>query len=105
MSMSVYNLLGLRFHGRFLHWCHYSLPPIVSVQVIFKSNHSNYSKGYHYMGKLFFKLVASFYGLVSRKMVLLGSINHITKNLDVFVEFLEFHSSVAFELCLDEDFM
>ena len=55
--------------------------------------------------KLFFKTRVSFYGLISRKKVFLESSQHIDTHLDVFVEVLEVQISVAFELCLDEEFI
>ena len=44
----------------------------------------------------------SFDGLVIRKKVFSESSHRIETHLDVVVEVLEFHISVAFELCLDE---
>ena len=53
--------------------------------------------------EVFFKLRVSFDGLVSRKKVLSESIHIIETHIDVVVEVLEVHSSVAFDLCLDEE--
>ena len=47
----------------------------------------------------------SFDGLLISKKVLSESINCVETNRDVFVEVLEVHISVSFELCLDEEFM
>ena len=44
-----------------------------------------------------------FDGLVIRKKVLLEYINRIDTHIDVVVEVIEVHRSVAFELCLDEE--
>ena len=55
--------------------------------------------------KLFFKLRVSFYGLVSRKKVFSESSRRIETHLNVVLEVLEVQSSVAFELCLDEEFI
>ena len=43
--------------------------------------------------------------LVNRKKVLSESDHHIETHLYVVLEFLEVHKSVAFESCLDEDFI
>ena len=53
--------------------------------------------------KLFFKLRVSFDGLVIRKEVFSVSSHRIEKHLDVVKEVIEIHSSVSFELCLDEE--
>ena len=55
--------------------------------------------------EIFFKLRVSFYGLVRRKKVLSDSIHRIDKHIDVVVEVIEVHSSVAFGLCIDENFI
>ena len=51
--------------------------------------------------KLLFKLRVSFDGLVIRNKVFLESSHRIETHLEVVVEILEVHSSVAFEFCLD----
>ena len=53
--------------------------------------------------KVFFKLKVSFDGLVISKEVLSESSHRIERHLDVVKEVLEIHSSVSFELCLDEE--
>ena len=55
--------------------------------------------------EVFLKIRVSFYGLVSRKKVLLESSHHIEIHLDVIVEVLELQSSIALDLCLDEEFI
>ena len=55
--------------------------------------------------KLFFKLKVSFDALVTRKKVLLESSHCIDTYLDVVIEVIDVHSSVSFELCLDEEFI
>ena len=105
MSMSVYNLVGLRCHGRFytgviIH-CHQQwlskgslgmgIPRIVRVITI--------------CDEVFFKLRVYFDGLEIRKKVLTESSNCIEKHLDVVVEVLEVQRSIAFEFCLDEEFI
>ena len=53
--------------------------------------------------EVFVKLRFSFDGLVTRKEVFSESSHRIDAHLDVVTEILEIHSSVSFELCLDED--
>ena len=55
--------------------------------------------------EVFFKIRVLFDGLVSRKNVFYESIRHIQKYLDVVVEVLEVHIIVAFEFCLDKEFI
>ena len=55
--------------------------------------------------KVFFKLRVSFDGLVIRKEVFSESIHHIETHLDLFVEIFEVQSSIAFELCIYEQFI
>ena len=55
--------------------------------------------------KVLFKLRVYFYGMVSMKEVFQEYSHRINTNLDVVVEFLEVHSSAAFELYLDEEFI
>ena len=50
--------------------------------------------------KVLFKLIVSFNGMVSRK-VFLESSHRIETHIDVVIEVLEFHISVAFEFLLD----
>ena len=50
-----------------------------------------------------FKLRVSFDGLVARKEVFSEYSHRIEAHLDVVIEVLEIHSSVYFELCLDEE--
>ena len=54
--------------------------------------------------EVFFKLRVSFDGMVSRKKEFLESIHHM-ENFYMFVEVIEVHSNVAFELCLDKVFI
>ena len=53
--------------------------------------------------KLFFKLRVSFDGMVIRKEVFSESSHRIETHIDVVKEVIEIHSSVSFELCLDEE--
>ena len=53
--------------------------------------------------KAFFKLRVPFDGQVIRKKVYLESSHRIKRHIDVFIEVLEIHSSVSFELFLDEE--
>ena len=55
--------------------------------------------------KVLFKLRVSFDGLLIRKKVFLESNHRIKTHLDVVVEVLEVQISVAFEFCLDEEFI
>ena len=55
--------------------------------------------------EVFFKLRVYFDGMVIRKKVFSGSGHLIETYLDVIVEVLEVHISVASELCLDEEFV
>ena len=43
--------------------------------------------------------------MVNRKKVLSESSHRIETNVDVLVEVLEVHSSVSYEICLDEKFI
>ena len=56
-------------------------------------------------GEVFFKLIVYFDGLVIVKKLLLDYIHRIETHIDVVIEVLEFHSSFAFELYLDEEFI
>ena len=53
--------------------------------------------------EVFFKLRVSFDGMVTRKEVFSEFSHRIEAHFDVVIEFLEIHSSVSFELCLDEE--
>ena len=53
--------------------------------------------------EVFFKIRAYFYGMVTRKELLLESSHRIESHLDMVVEVIEFHSIVSFELFLDEN--
>ena len=55
--------------------------------------------------ELFCKLRVSIDGLETRKRVLLEYSNRIETHLDVVVEVLKVHTSVYYELCLDEEFI
>ena len=55
--------------------------------------------------KVLFKLRVSFDGLVRRKKVSLESSHRIETHLDVVVEFPEVQISVAFEFCIDDEFI
>ena len=55
--------------------------------------------------KVLFKLGVSFGGLVTRKKVFLESSHRIDTHIDVVIQFLEVHSSVSFDFCLDEYFI
>ena len=54
---------------------------------------------------VFFKLRVYFDGIVSRKKVFLESSHLIERHNDVVVEIRVFHSTVAFELCIYEEFI
>ena len=53
--------------------------------------------------EVFSKLRVSFDGLVISKKVFLESSNSIETYIDLVVEVLEVHSSVSFELCINEE--
>ena len=53
--------------------------------------------------EVLFKLRVYFDGLVDRKEIFSESSHRIESHLDVVIEVLDIHSSVYFELCLDED--
>ena len=55
--------------------------------------------------EVFFKIRVCFDGLVSRKKVLYDSSHLIETHIDVVVEFLEVQIIVAFEFCIDEEFI
>ena len=55
--------------------------------------------------RAFFKLRVYFDGLVIRKEVFSESSHRLETHLDVVKEVVEIHSSVSFELYLDEDFI
>ena len=105
MSMGVYNLIGLRFHGRFytgvISQCHQKLVSKVSVGVCIQI----VGRMITTWDELFLKIIVSFDVLVIRKKVLSESINRIDTRIDVVVEVLEFQISVAFEFCINEEFI
>ena len=51
------------------------------------------------------KLRVSIDGLVTRKKVFLYSSNRVDTNIYVDVDVLKSHSSVSFEVCIDEEFI
>ena len=51
--------------------------------------------------ELFYKIIVSFYGLITRKKVFSDSSHFIGTHIDVVVEVLEVQSSVSFEFCID----
>ena len=55
--------------------------------------------------KLLLRTRVSFDGTVTRKKIFLESGNCIETHIYVFVEVLEVHISVNFDLCLDEEFI
>ena len=105
MSMSVYNLVCLRFHGIFF------------TGVISQYHQQLVSKGILGLripiigrvitiwGEVFFKIIVSLYKLVIRKKLFSDYSHCIEKYLDVVIEVLEVHSSVAFDFYLDEKFI
>ena len=56
-------------------------------------------------GEVFFKLRVSFNVLLSRKKFFLDSSRFIETHIDVVLEVIVVQSSVAYELCLDKDFV
>ena len=102
MSMGIDNLVGMSchviFYIGFVSQCHKQLvskgsvsmciPIIVRVREIWEI--------------VFFKLGFPFDGLVSSKNVLLDSSYRIETHIDVVLEVIEVHSSVFFELFIDE---
>ena len=105
MSMSVYNLVCLKCHERFY------------TGVISKFHQHWLSKGSVGMiitiigrvitiwDKVLFKLRVYFYDMVSPKEVFSESSHHIDTYLYVVVEVPDVHSSVIFELFIDEEFI
>ena len=105
MRMSVYNFVCLRCHGIFyagiISQCHQQwlskggvgqiISIIISVITIWD--------------KLLFKLRGYFYGLVISKKVLSFFSHSVNTHLDVAIEFIYVQSSLAFELCIDEEFI
>ena len=55
--------------------------------------------------EVFFKLRLCFDGLVRKKMFFSESSQIIDTDIDVVVEVLEVQISVAFELCINEEFI
>ena len=105
MSMGVDKIVGLGFHGGFY------------ICVIYQGHQKLVFKGIvglciprigrvkNIWDKLFYKLIVSFCGLVSRKKFLLGSIHRIDTHIDMVVEVIEVQGSATFELYLDEEFI
>ena len=103
--MSVYNLLVLRWHGRFYtgvisqwyqQWVSKGIlglriPQIGRVITIWD--------------ELFWKLRVWFDGLLSCNKVFYESSHRIETHIYVLLEVLELKISVYFELCLDEEFI
>ena len=105
MRISIAELVGLRLHGIFY------------TSSISHFHQHSVSKGVVGLGipiivrmikiwdKILFKLRVSFDGLVSRNKLFSDSSHLIETHVDVVVEVLEVHSSISFELCLDEEFI
>ena len=103
--MSVENLVGQSWHGK------------IYTGIISQYHQQWVSKGsiglwipiigrvIAIWDKLSLKIRVYFYGMVSRKKVLSESRKRIETHLDVVLEVLEVHISVAFELCIDEDYI
>ena len=102
MSVSVYNLVGLRFHGifytGFISQCHQHL---VSKGIVGRIV-SIIGRVITIWDELLLKPRLSFDRLLSINEVLLGSIHRIETHIDVVVEFLEVYIRVAFGFCLNE---
>ena len=96
MSMSSYNLLGLRYHGRFytvvISQFHQQLVSKGSVDPKIPI----IGKAITIWDEVFFKLRVSFDETSSRKKVFLESSHRIDNNLDVVVEVPEVYISAAF---------
>ena len=56
-------------------------------------------------GEVFFTLRVYFDIMVRRKKVFYESSHRIETHIDMFVEVIEFQISIAFDLCLDEEFI
>ena len=105
VSMSVYNLLGMRWHGRFYTVVISQYHQQWSSKGIFGLSIPLIARVIMIWDKVFFKLRLYFYKLVSRNRVFSEYIHHIYTYIDVSVEVLEVHSSVVFEFFLDEEFI
>ena len=101
--MSVYNLVGLRYNGRFntgsISQYHQHLVSKGSVGLIV----TIIGRVVTIWDKVFFKIGVYFYGMVIRKKVFSESIHILDTHIDVVVEVIEIHISVLFEFCIDED--
>ena len=102
MSINVYNLLGLRCHGIFftgvMSQFHQQWVSKGSVGLIIPI----IGRVITMWDGVFFKLRVSFDGLVRRNKVFYFYCHRIDTHLDVFVEVLDIHISVAFDFYLDE---
>ena len=65
---------------------------------------SNNSKGQKIWNEVLAKIRVSSYGMVRSKEFFSESIHCIEAHLDMIAEILEVHSSVSFELYIDEEF-
>ena len=65
--------------------------------------HANNRKSESDLGKNILQSRGVLYVLVIRKKVSMEYSNCIETHLDVFVEVIYFHSSVTFQLCIDEE--
>ena len=92
--MSAYNLVGPIFHEIFY-------TGTISVYL----NISRIGRVITIWDEVFFKIKVFFDGLVIRNKVLSESSHRIKRHIDVVVEVLEVRSSVAFEFCLDGEFI
>ena len=103
--MGVYKILGMRCHGRFytgiISQFHQHLVPKGSVDMCIPI----VGMVITIWDEVFFKLRVSSDGLVSRKNVFSEYSHCIETHLDMVVEFLDVHISVAFELYIDEEFI
>ena len=75
----------------------------MSVQRKCISGHSRSRKGDRDLGRSIIQTQSAFDRLVIRKEVFSKSSHRIKRHLDVVKEVLEIHSSVSFELYLDEE--
>ena len=90
---------------KFLHRCHYSIPPTVSFHRKCRSVHSKNSNGKNDLVLNIFKLKVTFDRLVIRNKIFLESSHHIETHIDVVVEVLEVQRSAAFDLYHDKEFI
>ena len=77
----------------------------MSVQGKCRSENSKIRRVITIWDKLFSKLRVSFDGLVIKKKVFLYSSHNIDTHIYLVVEVIEVHRSVAFDLCLDKEFI